>query len=173
MAGDPPVDIEFEPGIAQITSRISSLPDEYIAEVLEAIGDHALGVLKDSQPRYKYVSRAEAYPDAPAGPGWFSDRQRRYVMGAINRGEIVVPYHRTGEMAEAWIFGKSENTYRLSNTTPGVEFVMGDQQARQPALVGWKKASAIVAGALTFRSSKFRKAVQSAYQRALRKVYLG
>ena len=165
-----PVNAEFRPGLDQVASRFESLPEEYRDQAFLEISEYALDVLKNDQPKYKYVSRAEAYPDADYLPGWFSQRQHRYVMGKISSGEIVIPYRRTGALAEAWNLSKTDETYVFSNPSPAAQWAYGEKQARQLALVGWKKLSRIVAGAFTFRSSKFRNAVAEAYQRAIRKI---
>jgi len=172
------VSLEFNPGIDQLASRISSLPPVYIEEVMDEVGDYAVGVMKDAQPKRKYVSRMAAY-----GKTWVSAKQRRFFMWAVSTGKIPGwvmtkdgprgQYIRSGAMAEAWDINKTDDSFMLTNPTAAAFWTMGDQQARQPAMVGWKKAAKIIAGALTFRSSKFRQAVEVAYQRALRKVKLG
>ena len=166
----PLVDIEFQPGIDQLMSRVGSLPKVYIDELIDEVGEYAVGVFTEKQPRYKYISRAQAYPNAPAGPGWFSERQRKYVMARIDDGSINIPYHRTGQMMAAWKLRKGDDNFSLVNDAPGIQFVMGEQQSKHEEMVGWKKASVIIAGALTFRSSKFREAVNRAYQKAIRKL---
>ena len=167
------VSFEWHPAPEQVASRIGHLPKAYIAEVMDELGEYAVDVLKAEQPKYKHITRAQAYPNAPAGPGWFSHKQRRYVMAKIRSGEISIPYRRTGRMADAWKFTATDNSFVLSNPTAAAFYTMGEQQSRHEALVGWKKALKILQGALSFKSSKFRRAVEVAYHRALRKVKLG
>ena len=171
------IDIEFQPAIKQIAHRISSLPKAYQDEILDEVGDYGLEVLK-KYPRRKYVTRMAAY-----GRTWFSDRQRRWFMWAVGAGKIrgwkmtkdgpKGQYIRSGKMGDNWVLSGSGEQIAFKNETPGVQFVMGDKQSKHEEMVGWKKASKVLAGALTFRSSKFRNIVQKAYQRAIRKVKLG
>lgn len=154
-------------GLEQVISRIKSLPDEAKKEVLTDVSAYALDVLK-KEPPSRYVTRKAAY-----GRTFESDRQRGWFFAALKGGEIQVPYHRTHEMANSWTANVSASQVSFTNASPGVSFVMGQQQARQPKLVGWKKVTDILSGPLSFMSSKFRAVVAEAYQRAIRKLQLG
>lgn len=155
------IDISFQPALRQVTGRISSLPKEYQREVLTGISDYGLEVLRTYPPE-KYVTRKAAY-----GVSFFTEKQRRWFFAV---GIHRTPYRRTGRIGRSWRVIRSDDNIRFTNNSPGIQYVMGDQQSRHEAKVGWKKASKIMAGELTFRSSKFRKAVAEAYQRAIRKL---
>ena len=175
------IGVEFDPGINQFMHRISSLPKVYQDEILDEMDDYGLEVLR-KYPKRKYVTRKQAY-----GKTWFNkhgdNRQRKWFMWAVSTDQIpgwrmtkdgpVGQYKRSGKLGEAWKSSRQGDEVHYTNQAPGAVWVMGEKQSRHEEMVGWKKASAIMAGALTFRSSKFRTAVQKAYQRAIRKLKLG
>lgn len=112
--------------------------------VTEAAANEIVDIMRE-QPAdtpYQYISRANAYPDAPAGPGWFSPRQRRYVMARIRSGNIVIPYQRTGKVSGDWkTVGKLSKT-RVINDNDAAPYVFGDEkQSRHEDAVGWQKVS--------------------------------
>lgn len=45
---------------------------------------------------------------------WVSEKQRRYVIAAIRRGDIKVPYVRTGTYGRAWKVIKTGEGYALT-----------------------------------------------------------
>jgi hypothetical protein len=165
------ITVTFEPGIDQIVSRISSLPPDLIEQVLDDAGEYGVKILREAYPKQKNVTRARAYPDAPYAPGWFSAKQMRWFFA--NLDNLNIPYNRTGAMGAAWQSSRTGNEVMFTNNSEAAIWTMGEKQSRHEALVGWKKASAIAAGELTFLSSKFRDMVQSAYQKVIRKLQLG
>lgn len=159
-------------GLDQLIPKIASLPDELKEQVMTHIGDYAIEVVREQQPPQKYVSRADAYPDAPAGPGWFSDRQRRWFFAALAAGELQIPYNRTGRLASGWKLEKQgDDHYILVNDVPYAPYVQGFAfQSRHEGLVGWKRINQIIDQYLTFRNSKFREAARDGIREALKKV---
>ena len=129
--------------IAQIRQFLNDLPPGVKNVGNEAatkyvVGDMSHG-LKHYVP-YKYISVKQA-------GGWRSDRQRRYVMMMIKRGEIDPGYpHRTGAMQRAWDYKREGGSnFRISNPLDYVKYVMGDtEQSRGHKLRGWRKVSAVV-----------------------------
>ena len=113
-----------------------------VGVVTEAVAGEIVDIMQ-SQPEetpYQYVSRAEAYPNAPAGPGWFSDKQRRYVMAAIRSGAIQIPYRRTGQISGAWQVEGRLSKARAVNNNAAAPYVFGQaQQSNHENLVGWQK----------------------------------
>lgn len=103
------------------------------------IGDENAGL--KHEPPEKFVTRKSAYGKVSDAPeGYFSWKQFRYVA-AITEG-FTKFYTRTHEMASAWKMEVKNSNWtqvKIVNETPGVGWVFGDQQARQPALVGWRK----------------------------------
>ena len=57
---------------------------------------------------------------------WVSERQRRYVMAAIRRGDIQVPYQRTGNLANRWSATQTQDGATLQNTADYAHWVVGD-----------------------------------------------
>lgn len=158
-------------GLDQLLPKIKSLPPELVEQVMTSVSEYSLEVVREQQPPQKHVSRADAYPDAPAGPGWFSDRQRRWFFAALASGELQTPYRRTGTLAEGWRLEKQGEGFVLTNSVPYAPYVQGFAfQSRHEALVGWKKVNVIIDSYLTFRNSKFRDAAREGIREALRKV---
>jgi hypothetical protein len=62
----------------------------------------------------------------PGGPNaWVSDKQRRYVMMMIRRGEIKLPYTRTGKYAGGWRVVKTDRGYALVNPSGVAKWMSG------------------------------------------------
>jgi hypothetical protein len=138
-------------GIEKVQSSLRDLPRGVVKVGLNAIGDWFVGT--DNRglrhyPSYRHVSRKRAY-----GMTFSSEKQRRWFFA--NGGADMIGNHRTGNTKNAWKAVKSSGGYKLSlqNNTPGAYYTMSDKgQARQPAMVGWRKVSEVVksnlAGAL-------------------------
>jgi hypothetical protein len=158
-------------GLDQLLPKIASLPDELEEQVMTHVGEYSLEVVRDQQPPQRHVSRADAYPDAPAGPGWFSDRQRRWFFAALASGELQTPYRRTGTLAQGWRLEKAGDGFTLTNDVPYAHYVQGFAfQSRHEGMVGWKKVNQVIDSYLNFRNSKFRDAANEGVREALRKV---
>jgi hypothetical protein len=153
-------------GIDRVKSYLSRFPAVAADAGCDAAADYLVSALK-LYPPYSYVTRARAYPDAPAGPGWFSDKQRRYVMMMIHKG-LIHPgvKNRTQEFARAWTkVGKGQNVIVANETSYGI-FLMDDQrQARMMAIIGWKK----IQDTLEERQGKLEQVIVGAVNRALNK----
>ena len=123
--------------LPQLQARLNKLPIEIQDEVVPELARTALRLAK-VYSQYRYKSRAEAYPEVS---GWFSEKQRKYVMAAIRRGDIKPGINnRTGALGNAWQVVGADRYAFLANTADHAKYVIGDTtQARQPALVGWKK----------------------------------
>jgi hypothetical protein len=130
--------------IDKVKKTIASIERPAKIEAMKAfieyiIGDENAGL--KHEPGEKFVSRKRAYgkpSDAPAG--YFSWKQFRYVA-AITEGFTKV-YSRTHEMASAWKMTVQDSNWTMvkaENDADGAQWVFGNKQARQPALVGWKK----------------------------------
>lgn len=158
-------------GLDQLLPKIASLPDELKEQVMAHVGEYALEVMREQQPAQKHVSRADAYPDAPAGPGWFSDKQRRWFFAALASGELQTPYNRTGTLARGWKLEKVGDNLALVNDVPYAVYVQGFAfQSRHERLVGWRNVRDLTEAYLSFRNSKFRDAARDAIREALRQV---
>lgn len=130
-------------GLDEVKTTLEGLQGtRAVGIVTEAAADEIVAIMRE-QPEdtpYLYISRANAYPDAPAGPGWFSDRQRRFVMAKIRRGEIEIPYKRTGQVSGAWHRVGKLSKAKAVNDNPAAPYVFGDEtQSRHEDAVGWQK----------------------------------
>ena len=140
---------EFQAYLARLAPALRERVEGAIAEYL--IGNDSHGLRHEAD--YKYVSRAAAY-----GQTFVSDRQRRYVMARIREGSITPGVeNRTHQMVAGWDYEQASGQTYLRNEVPGVEYVQGDNQARQPAMVGWRRVSDVIstniAGALRHASA--------------------
>jgi hypothetical protein len=90
--------------------------------------------------------RITTYPDfvtphpyyEPNGPHkWASRKQQMYVMMMIKRGEITVPYPRTGTYGSesTWKVVKVENGYMLRGVGKYVVYVSGDAMGKRQARI--------------------------------------
>lgn len=56
---------------------------------------------------------------------WASDKQRRYVIGAIRRGEIQVPYRRSGDYGGSFQKIPIPDGVSLASQLPSAPYVRG------------------------------------------------
>lgn len=161
--------------VEKIYLSLAELPAQLLDAGSDAVLDYWQGVLRNpaNYAPYKYVSRASAYPDAPYRPGYFSEKQFRFVMAKIRSGEFTPGSpQRTGELAKSWIKeGKGETAF-LYNAAPYASFVIGDgTQARQPRGVGWLTGTETINQPRVVKGAEqaLTKAVEKAIKKALGK----
>jgi hypothetical protein len=136
-------------GIDKLRAKLMLVAPAVADEAFVQASKYLLHVLVNKEvPPYKHVSRATAYPNAPYKPGWFSLKQFRYVMWAIGKGLIKIPYQRGGRakgIETGWVIkGTGVNT-TITNITPGAQYIYDpNKQARQLKLVGWKTLPQII-----------------------------
>lgn len=129
-------------GLSEFQAHIKTLPRGTRVAAMRAVAEYLLGNSSRGlkhEPSWKFVSRAKAYgkvSDAPAG--YFSWKQFRKVA-AITEG-FTKTQPRTHEIVNAWKLRDSNDWRRvaLTNNAPGAQWVIGEKQARQPQLVGWR-----------------------------------
>lgn len=80
---------------------------------------------------------ADTYPPPFAGKAHFvSERQRRYVMAAIRRGTIQVPYVRTGKLGQSWEYQITVTGNGLRGEVgPGVNYARWVQSSESQARI--------------------------------------
>lgn len=130
-------------GLDEIRAKTAQVQAGAVKQLLNFVSAVAYSKVRQYPP-YQYASRKDAYGMQAGGEGWFSDKQRRYVMAKIASGEITpgVP-NRTDATANAWQTTVTESYSMLYNESQGAKYTMGDAtQARQPALAGWSKLQA-------------------------------
>jgi len=126
--------------VAEFGDRLKELPRKFRRPILLVYSKFMLKRFK-LYPRYKYKSRASAYPEVN---GFFSDKQRRFVMAGIASGRIQPGSpHRTQSLKDDWkLEGENARDIRsisLVNDNPAAVYAYHPTlQARQLDLVGWK-----------------------------------
>jgi hypothetical protein len=130
--------------LEKLNEFLKKLPYGGVRIALKAFTEYVIGNeshgLKHNEP-YKYVSRKRAY-----GQTFQSDKQRKYVMARIRSGEITPGKpNRTGNTSDGWQYTMvTDWNYSVNNPEPGAYWTRGDTgQARQPALVGWRKVTKV------------------------------
>jgi hypothetical protein len=133
--------------VKAVQDFLKSVPRGVLKVALEAFTKYVVGNeqhgLKHNDP-YKYVTRKSAY-----GVSFFTDKQRKWFFWALKTGQIDVGSgKRTGQSSDGWTYTANTNgyQYKITNETPGGYYTRDDAgQARQPAKVGWRKVSAVLA----------------------------
>jgi len=151
--------VTFIPRRLDVVKRyISDLPRGTKIHFMRACVNYIIGDTRHGlkhEPPNKFVTRARAYgqvsqENPPAPAGYFSWDQFRYVA-AITEG-FTLFYSRTYTLASKWEMNPQESDWRrvkIFNEADGAAWVFGDKtQARQPALVGWRRVSDTVAANL-------------------------
>ena len=121
-------------GLDELIAKLEALPEEVQDEAIEAVNAYMLNVLK-LYPPYLHVPYKTAYG------GWFSDKQRKYVMARIREGTIRPGQSsRTQQFAQGWdVLGYGRKSM-IVNQTPYGPYLVGDaDQSRMPKKIGWKK----------------------------------
>lgn len=151
--------------LAEVDSFVTEqLPRQLRGVFVSAVARELAAILSISEPPYNYQSRARAYGLHPEGnwtytrkgkqytmspvAGYFSAAQYHYVMAGIASGKITPgTSQRTGKTQENWsVESQRPGQARIVNKTEGARWTQNDYwQARQPALVGWQKAGAVIA----------------------------
>lgn len=147
--------------LGRVQKFLDRLPPPARPSILPKLGRRAVNIVKTYEP-YQYITRGDAYPNAPAGAGWFSGRQRRYVMMMIRRG-LITPGtpRRTGNLAESWAYRVLENRVELVNSADYAEYVQGNEtQSRHEAMAGWLTVSEKLSGNI----DKLMNTVRAAYR---------
>lgn len=149
-------------GIPELTRKITYLTSEEAAGAgVEEANEYTIELLK-SYPPYHYVSTQQA-------GGWKSEKQRRYVMAAIRRGDIQIPYRRTQTLAQGWKAVGSGVNQIVANETPYAGWTMGEgTQSQMMQLRGWTAATARLRAATPRLAQIFARG----YRRFLRSVGL-
>lgn len=120
-------------GIDEIRREFGNWPKIIQDDVIDEVNKYILANVK-KYPPYKYVSFKQAYG------GWFSEKQRRYVMARIAEGAIKpgMP-NRSNRLAQGWKVIDKGTQSIIVNEVPYAGYVMGDgSQARMHSKIGWK-----------------------------------
>lgn len=156
--------------LERIARWLERLPEGARAIAVPEIAEEVADAMREYDS-YQYVSRAQAYPNAPAGPGWFSDRQRRYVMAAIRSGTIQIPYQRTGILSASWRVSGTGAEAQVVSDAPAATYVMGAPgQSNHERLVGWRTTQQRIEDAQQRIITRARNAIRRAVYRITRNL---
>lgn len=125
--------------ISEWISFLQSIPNGVKGIAMRAFAEYIIGNEQHGlrhYPGYKYVSRKKAY-----GRTFSSNAQQRWFFA---NGAKVGNY-RTMRLQRGWKIGGSAQTrLYIINPVPYASYVMGNAQANQPRLAGWKHFMEIV-----------------------------
>ena len=126
-----PVDIVID-GLSELRTKLERFPKEAQDAAGDMVSDYVVNIMREYVP-YAYVPFKSAYG------GWFSEKQRRYVMARIHEGSIRpgAP-SRTQHLREGWEkMGEGADTL-VVNSVEYAGYVVGDaDQARMHKKIGW------------------------------------
>ena len=119
-------------GIDELRREMGNWPKEIQNAVVDQVNAYVLDNIK-KYPPYMHVRFKDAYG------GWFSEKQRKYVMARIREGTIVPGKpNRTNTLANGWKVIDRGVSSIIVNEVPYAGYVMGDsEQARMPKKIGW------------------------------------
>jgi hypothetical protein len=126
-------------GIEGLQSLLAETPEAVGSAAVDEVNKYLLNVLK-TYPPYRHIGFKQAYG------GWFSDKQRRYVMARIREGSITPGYaHRSQHMAGGWKVIDKGMSSIIVNEVPYSGYLMGDRtQSRMAGLIGWDRITFII-----------------------------
>jgi hypothetical protein len=150
-------------GLKELIAALEKLPPEAQDAAIDEASKYMLNVLR-AYPPQKYVSRQSAY-----GKTFFSDKQRRFFFAALKDGRIGVPYSRTQSLSKGWKILDKGKDAMLVNESPHADLVMGDNQSRHAAKIGWKKHTQ----QLQERKARIIEVANAAVKKVLRRLKLG
>lgn len=116
-----------------------------IIAALEAIdGGDLRRLIVDAVANDSVLKRTANYPDnRRVGQPFKSDKQRRWFFAALRKGQISVPYQRTGTLGRGWRYDAGASS--VVNTVPYAGQVMGDDQSDYFGNKGWLSTTFIAA----------------------------
>jgi hypothetical protein len=124
-------------GITELKSKLNKLANNVQAEVGKGVGGYVIEKMQEYVP-YAHVPFKSAYG------GWFSDKQRKYVMAKIREGSIRpgAP-SRTQSLRNGWNMVQGDGLTTIKNSVPYAGYVIGDaDQSRMHKKIGWWTVSA-------------------------------
>jgi hypothetical protein len=129
------IHVKVDVNLKGVSQKLRALGEVHIPQELDALTKEVAYGIRDEAKTY------EASP-APTGRPvrWKSERQRRYVMGAISRGEIQVPYRRTGDMSRQTVAYRAGEGWAVEMRQPYSHFVRGFRQTYQHARAAIRRA---------------------------------
>ena len=155
---------ELQAWLKSLSKNVVDIASKSVASYI--VGDSTHGLMHE--PAYKYVNRYAGFPGlsyqtstGKTVPGFASEKQHKYVMAAIARGEIKPGQdNRTHDMTNNFRYSGQGARYVITNDTPYAKYVIGGQQTRMHNLIGWRTmaqtAKDNMAGAIKYATSKVK-----------------
>lgn len=83
--------------------------------------------------------RIAPYPSARRQKQPFrSAKQRRGFFAKLRKGQITVPYRRSGQLGQKWVADKGSGQIRMRNTRRGAKYVHSEQEQASYHRGNWK-----------------------------------
>ena len=119
-------------GIEELKGKLTKVGKDVQAKVGQDVGGYVVKQMQEYVP-YAYVPFKSAYG------GWFSDKQRKYVMAKIRSGEIRPGGpNRTESLKHGWQVAQGDGNTLITNNVPYAGYVIGDaDQSRMHKKIGW------------------------------------
>jgi len=157
-----PVDIVID-GLEELRSKLDRFPPEAQDEAGEMVGEYVLNIMREYAP-YKYIPFKSAYG------GFFSDKQRKYVMASIREGKIKPGGpNRSQGLREGWVKMGEGADMLIVNPVPYAGFVVGDtDQSRMHKKIGWWTVSS----RLGERAEQIERLAKAGVDKAIEKLGL-
>jgi len=157
-----PVDIVID-GLEELRGKLERFPKEAQDGAGEMVGEYVLNIMREYAP-YKYIPFKSAYG------GFFSDKQRKYVMASIREGKIKPGGpNRSQGLREGWVKMGEGADMLIVNPVPYAGFVVGDtDQSRMHKKIGWWT----VGQRLRDRTGKIEELAKAGVDKAMKKLGL-
>lgn len=139
--------------LERIQQMLKDLPKGAISVVVPAVNEYIIGDESHGlkhEPSYNFVDRTSAY-----GFPFFTDKQRKWFFANLDNLNVGQD-NRSGRFSAGWKVRGDLYRQTTYNDVPYGHWLMGEDQARQPALVGWRKISMVIA-------SNMKGAIRHAY----------
>jgi len=142
--------------------------DELVRKLGKAI---ALSTLRPAMQRsvnwiHDDVVKYPERPSAGSFAGFVSDKQRRWFFAALRRGDITVPYVRTGALGRRWTtkitMGPDALVGTIGNDTEYAPFVQSKDQQAQIHQGRWETIEQVLDDNKPAIEQEFKRAIDKA-----------
>ena len=157
-----PVDIVID-GLEELRSKLDRFPPEAQDEAGEMVSDYVLHIMQEYAP-YKYIPYKSAYG------GFFSDKQRKYVMASMREGRMSAGApNRKQKLRKGWQkIGGGADTLVYNDVSYAGYVVGDDSQANMHTMIGWWTVSS----RLGERAAQIERLAKAGVDKAIEKLGL-
>jgi hypothetical protein len=123
-------------GIKETEAFLQQVPHGTRKAAAQSYADYLIGNERHGlkhYPAYRKVTRKQVY-----GQTFASNKQRRWFFASLRDGTLKLPYVRTQKLRDGWEKTKSEFRPVIRNLVPYAKHVLGDDQSRMSAKIGWR-----------------------------------